>query len=130
LVEVVRGSLTGSVVGNLLLVLGVSLVVGPAKEIDRRSSLSSVGLVLVATLLFTIVAGADWNGGIGHHALEVLSIPVSIILLLVYIGVTAWQLRRHHLLYVSSDDETAAWPLRVTLAVLAVGTAATAVVAE
>jgi Ca2+:H+ antiporter len=130
LVEVVRGSLTGSVVGNLLLVLGVSLVVGPAKEIDRRSSLSSVGLVLLATLLFTIVAGADWNGGIGHHALEVLSIPVSVVLLLVYIGVTAWQLRRHHLLYVSSDEETAAWPLRLTFVVLAIGTAATAVVAE
>ena len=130
LVEVVRGSLTGSVVGNLLLVLGASLIVGPAKEIDRRSSLSSVGLVLVATLLFTIVAGTDWNGGVSHHTLEVLSIPVSGILLLVYIGVTAWQLRRHRLLHVSSDDDTAAWPFRVTLVVLAVGTAATAIVAE
>ena len=63
LVEVVRGSLTGSVVGNLLLVLGVSLIVGPVKEIDRRSSLISVGLVLGATLLFTIVAATDWAGG-------------------------------------------------------------------
>ena len=52
LVEVVRGSLTGSVVGNLLLVLGFSLIVGPTKEIDRRSGLISVGLVLGATLLF------------------------------------------------------------------------------
>src|SRR5215467_6008483 len=63
LVEVVRGSLTGSVVGNLLLVLGASLIVGPVRELDRRSSLISVGLVLVATLLFAIVAVTDWTGG-------------------------------------------------------------------
>jgi Ca2+:H+ antiporter len=130
LVEVVRGSLTGSVVGNLLLVLGASLIVGPAKEIDRRSALSSVGLVLLATLLFTIVAATDWEGGVSAHTLEVLSIPVSIVLLLVYIGVTAWQLRRHRLLYVSSDEDVSAWRLRTTLVVLTVATIATAVVAE
>jgi Ca2+:H+ antiporter len=130
LVEVVRGSLTGSVVGNLLLVLGASLIVGPAKEIDRRSALISVGLVLAATLLFTIVAATDWEGGASAHTLEVVSIPVSIVLLLVYIGVTAWQLRRHRLLYVSSDEDMSAWPLRTTLVVLTVATIATAVVAE
>jgi Ca2+:H+ antiporter len=130
LVEVVRGSLTGSVVGNLLLVLGASLIVGPAMKIDRRSALSSVGLVLVATLLFTIVAAADWEGDIKAHTLEVLTIPVSIVLLLVYIAVTAWQLRRHRLLYSSSDEDLSAWPLRRTLTVLTVATAATAVVAE
>src|SRR5438067_12533768 len=42
LYEVVRGSLTGSVVGNLLLVLGFSLLFGPTKEIDRRSGLTSI----------------------------------------------------------------------------------------
>jgi Ca2+:H+ antiporter len=130
LVEVVRGSLTGSVVGNLLLVLGVSLIVGPAMKIDRRSALISVGLVLLATLLFTIVAATDWEGDIKEHTLEVLTIPVSIVLLLVYIAVTAWQLRRHRLLYSSSDEDVEAWPLRLTLVVLAVATAATAVVAE
>jgi len=36
--EVVRGSLTGSVVGNLLLVLGFSLLFGGRGEIDRPSS--------------------------------------------------------------------------------------------
>src|SRR3954471_13456790 len=49
LTDVVRGSLTGSVVGNLLLVLGFSLVVGPSKEIDRVSTLVSVAMVMLAT---------------------------------------------------------------------------------
>jgi Ca2+:H+ antiporter len=130
LVEVVRGSLTGSVVGNLLLVLGASLVVGPTKNIDRRSALISVGLVLVATLLFTIVAATDWSGGVTEHTLQVLSIPVSVALLVVYLGVTAWQLRRHRQLFASEEVDTSAWPLSRTLLTLAVATAATAVVAE
>src|SRR6185436_3053709 len=41
LTEVVRGSLTGSVVGNLLLVLGVSLVVGGRGQLVRYSSFLS-----------------------------------------------------------------------------------------
>jgi Ca2+:H+ antiporter len=130
LVEVVRGSLTGSVVGNLLLVLGASLIVGPTKDIDRRSALSSIGLVFGATLLFTIVAATDWNGGVTAHTLQVLSIPVSVALLIVYVGVTTWQLRRHRQLHASADLDASAWPLRMTLAILALATAATAVIAE
>jgi Ca2+:H+ antiporter len=118
------------VVGNLLLVLGFSLVVGPTKEIDRRSGLISVGLVLAATLLFTVVTIPDWTGGTSPHTLEVLSIPVSVVLLLVYLGVTAWQLQRHRLLHSSADTDTSAWPMRFTLATLAVATAATAIIAE
>ena len=130
LVEVVRGSLTGSVVGNLLLVLGFSLVVGPTRELDRRSALISVGLVLAATFLFMIVAIPDWNGGTSPHTLEVLSLPVAIALLFVYIGVTAWQLQRHRLLHAGADADDSAWPLRVTLLTLGVATAATAAIAE
>src|ERR1700756_470164 len=35
--QVVRGSLSGSVISNLLLVFGVTQAVGPEKELDRRS---------------------------------------------------------------------------------------------
>ena len=44
--EVVRGSLAGSVIGNLLLVLGFSLLFGGKGELDRFSSLLSLGLVI------------------------------------------------------------------------------------
>src|SRR3954471_16357600 len=67
LFEVVRGSLTGSVVGNLLLVLGFSLLVGPASPIDRTSTLISVALVLFATALFLVVAVSAWTGAALSH---------------------------------------------------------------
>src|SRR5512146_3230728 len=54
LTEVVRGSLTGSVVGNLLLVLGFSLAFGGRGELDRSSSLTSFALVGFATVLFLV----------------------------------------------------------------------------
>src|SRR5581483_8246926 len=49
--QVVRGSLSGSVVSNLLLVYGITQLAGPDGErIDRRSLLAQVGLVAVAVL--------------------------------------------------------------------------------
>jgi Ca2+:H+ antiporter len=129
LYEVVRGSLSGSVVGNLLLVLGFSLLVGPSKPIDRRSGMTSIALVLVAVLVFLIPAIPSWHGDHERHSLQVLSIPVSIVLLLLYVAVTWWQLRRHRAQPIAEAHEDA-WTLRVALGVLAIATAATAVIAE
>ena len=80
--EVVRGSLTGSVVGNLLLVLGFSLLFGGRGEIDRESSFTSLALIAVATLLFLIPSIPGMNGDPDRDSLAVLSIPISIVLLL------------------------------------------------
>jgi Ca2+:H+ antiporter len=125
----VRGSLTGSVVGNLLLVLGFSLLVGPNKPIDRRSAMTSIGLVFVAVLLFLVVAIPDWTGDVTTHTLQVLSIPVSVVLLLIYVFVTRIQLKRHRALHAAAS-EGGGWSMRRSLIVLGVATAATAVVAE
>src|SRR4051812_16869989 len=46
--DVVRGSLTGSVVSNILLVLGIAMLVGGEGKLDRRSLLLQLGLVFVA----------------------------------------------------------------------------------
>ena len=45
LTEVVRGSLTGSVIGNLLLVLGFSLLAGGRGQLDRWSSFVAFGVL-------------------------------------------------------------------------------------
>lgn len=131
LTEVVRGSLTGSVVGNLLLVLGFSLLFGGRGEVDRPSSLVSIGLVLLATLLFLVPAIPGWHGDPERHSLAVLSLPVSIALLVVYLAVTWLALRRHHELHVADEpEEMEAWSLRLSLGVLTAATALTAVIAE
>ncbi len=131
LTEVVRGSLTGSVVGNLLLVLGFSLLFGGRGELDRESSRTSLALVALATLLFLLPAVPGWSGDPDRRSLAVLSLPVSIVLLLVYLLVTWLALRRHHRLHVSDEPaQMQAWSLPVSLAVLAAATLLTAFVAE
>jgi Ca2+:H+ antiporter len=131
LTEVVRGSLTGSVIGNLLLVLGFSLLVGPAQHLDRHSTFTSLALVVLAAVVFLIPAVPSWSGDPDRDSLAVVSLPVSIVLLVVYVGVVWNQLRRHrelHLMEEPSDME--AWSLRTALAVLAAATVATAFIAE
>ena len=130
LTEVVRGSLTGSVVGNLLLVLGFSLVSGPRDTLDRTSSFLSFGTIGIAVLLFLVPSIPSWDGDPDRHAIAQLSVPVSIALLVVYTVVTVYSLRRHRELHVSSDEEIEAWTLRAALVVLGAATVVTALVAE
>jgi Ca2+:H+ antiporter len=130
LTEVVRGSLTGSVIGNLLLVLGFSLLFGGRGEIDRPSSFLALGLVGVATLLLLIPSIPGWDGDPERSSLAELSIPVSIALLVAYVGLTWYSLRRHAALHIASDAEILGWSLKFALLVLAVATVITALVAE
>ncbi len=130
LTEVVRGSLTGSVVGNLLLVLGFSLLAGGRGEIDRWSTFMSLGALAITVTLLLIPSVPSWDGDPDRHSIAVISVPVSIALLVLYVGATWHSLRRHRLMHVSSDEEIEAWSLRQSLGVLAMATVATAFVAE
>ncbi len=128
--EVVRGSLTGSVVGNLLLVLGFSLALGGRGPIDRTSSFTSIGLVALAVCLFAIPAIPSWSGDRERRSLEVTSLVVSIVLLVVYVIATWRSLKRHYDLHVTEDVAATTWPFRRALGVLGAATVVTAFVAE
>jgi Ca2+:H+ antiporter len=131
LTEVVRGSLTGSVVGNLLLVLGFSLLFGRGDQsVDRQSSFTWLGLVLVATLAFLVPAVPSWHGDPERHSLAVLSLPVSIVVLLVYVSATWWQLRKHRRGHTAPELANGVWQLSTSVAVLAAATVVTALIAE
>jgi Ca2+:H+ antiporter len=130
LTEVVRGSLTGSVIGNLLLVLGFSLIFGGRGEIDRPSSFLALGLVALSVLLFLIPSIPGWDGDPERHSLAQLSIPVSIALLIAYLALTWYSLRRHSALHIASGEEIKGWSFRSALLVLAGATVLTAFVAE
>jgi Ca2+:H+ antiporter len=130
LTEVVRGSLTGSVVSNLLLVLGASLVAGGRGQLDRYSSFLSFGLLALATVLFLVPAIPGWDGNPDRRSLAEFAVPVSIALLLVYVVVTWFSLRRHRALHVASDEVIRAWSLRASLLTLGVATLVTVFVAE
>jgi Ca2+:H+ antiporter len=130
LTEVVRGSLTGSVVSNLLLVLGASLVAGGRGQLDRYSSFLAFGLLTVATLLFLVPANLGWEGDPDRESLARWSVPVSIVLLVLYVVVTWVSLRRHRAIHVASDEALRAWSFRLSLLALGAATLTTVFVAE
>jgi len=134
--DVVRGSLAGSVVSNILLVLGAALIFGGegegGKPLDRFSILLQLGLVLVAVLVFLVPSIPGWTGDAERHSLAVLSIPVAIVLLLVYAATTIRGLRRHKRLHAESGKTAgdAGWSLYLALGALAAATVVTALISE
>ncbi len=127
--DVVRGSITGSIVSNLLLVLGFALVMTEEERIDRRSLVSNLGLVFWASLLFLIPSIPGWHGDPNRHSLAVASIPVAVILLIVYFGQTHRNLARHRRAPHTEPREQS-WTLPNALLLLGAATAVTAVVSE
>ena len=129
---VVRGSIAGSIVSNILLVLGAAMLAGGEGRLDRRSLTVQLGLVAVAVALFLVPSIPGWTGDPERHTLAVLTIPVSVLLLLIYVGVTIDGLRRHRRRHAESGDEAEAgrWSLRLAIVVLAGATVLTAVISE
>ena len=130
LTDVVRGSLSGSVIGNLLLVLGASLVAGGKGTLDRFSSFLSLGLVAFATVVFLIPSVPAWGGDPDTDGLARVSAVISIVLLLVYVVVTWYSLRRHTAMHEASEHDIEGWSLRKALVVLGAATLVTALIAE
>jgi Ca2+:H+ antiporter len=95
--EVVKASITGSIVGNLLLVLGISLLVGGLRNGVQRYDaqatgmnaasllLATIGLIVPATLAALVHAGPETGEGSPvFFNLEALSVGVAVVLLLTY----------------------------------------------
>ena len=66
----------GSIVGNLLLVLGFTLLFGRTGDIDRRSAYVSLGLVGLATVLVLIPSVPGFHGDPDRRSLAALSLPL------------------------------------------------------
>jgi Ca2+:H+ antiporter len=129
LTEVVRASLAGSVIGNLLLVLGFVLLVGRPGRIDRTSAFVSLATVLLAVLLLLVASVPGFHGDPDRRSLAVWSLPIAIVLLVVRVAVNRRSLRRQRSL-APSVAPMDGWSLELALAVLAAATVSTAFVTE
>jgi Ca2+:H+ antiporter len=129
LTEIVRASLVGSIAGNLLLVLGFTLLFGQTGRIDRLSAYVSLGLVAFAVVLMLVAATPGFHGNPDRRSLAELSLPIAVLLLIVRVVVTRRALRRQRALY-SSPEERDGWTLPTALVVLGIATAVTALVTE
>jgi Ca2+:H+ antiporter len=142
LFDVVKASITGSLIGNILLVLGLSMVAGglkyPIQEFNRTAAsigssllmLSAIGLVVPA--IFHGVAGAA-----GAGVEKDLSLEIAIVLAVTYVLSLIFTLRTHRHLYVSEADVesdealgTTGWGRGKSLMVLLIASVLVGVMAE
>lgn len=90
LLDLVKASITGSIVGNLLLVMGLSMVVGGIKNgtqnFDRRHASNNAILLILAIL--ALVIPSFFSGSIGdEHSIgvEALSLGVAVVMMILYV---------------------------------------------
>lgn len=100
LVGVVKATITGSIVSNLLLVMGFSMLLGGLKfKIQKfqptvaRLNASSMNLAVIALLLPTAVQYT--STGIEEQTLQNLSVAVAGILILVYVLTLLFSMKTH-----------------------------------
>ncbi len=141
--EVVKASITGSIIGNLLLVLGISLFVGGLKNGVQRFDpqatgtnaasliLATIGLIVPATFAVLIGAGPDTaSGASDFFSIEALSIGVAIVLILTYAAQTYTFLTDPEVAGAAAGAEEAEWSVRTSAIVLVASAVALTVVSE
>jgi Ca2+:H+ antiporter len=145
LTEVVKASLTGSILGNVLLVLGGAFLAGGVRHSRQRFNVtgarSQATMLILATVALVAPAAFHRIGGAAAVASEGrLSLLISIVLLATYGLGLFFSLRTHRQLFGGHGEEVAAaeevaeqaepWSLRRALTVLVVATAGIAWMSE
>jgi Ca2+:H+ antiporter len=121
---IVKASLIGSILGNLLLVLGVAFVVGGFRHKEQEFSARAAGvhssslLLAVAGLLLPALLVLT-TPNVGFVEKEVVSGVVAIVLIVLYLGALVFtEITHAHLFETEDREHTATWSTRRSVVVL------------
>jgi len=138
--DVVKASLTGSIIGNVLLVLGAACLAGGLRfNIQRFNSSgarSQASMLFLAAIALIMPAGFHYFGGAQARLQEAgLSLEISLVLLATYFASLLFSLRTHRQLFQSSKsieeaESHAPWSTARAFTVLGVSTAMIAWMSE
>ena len=145
--DVVKASLTGSIIGNLLLVTGVSVVAGGLKfksqHFNRSGARSQATMLLLASI--ALILPATFHALAGDHPKREhdLSLEISIVLLITYALSLVFTLKTHKQLFggergiergieerETHENEEAPWSMKKSIGILAATTAVIAWISE
>lgn len=106
--DLVKASITGSIIGNLLLVFGLSALVGGVKFETQRfnRTAASLGSTLLVLSAVGLVVPAVFHMLVGNTAAVAernLSFEISIVLMLTYVASLFFTLRTHRHLYMGDS---------------------------
>lgn len=141
LFSVVKASLTGSIIGNILLVLGASFLAGGVKYQTQRfnahGARSQATMLTLAMIALIVPAAYHYLGGtdLVRHEAD-LSFEISIVLLVTYALSLVFSLRTHKQLFSGTAEPEdhgnhgPEWSLTRAIGTLAVATALIAWMSE
>lgn len=146
LISVVKASITGSIIGNSLLVLGVSVFAGGVKfrqqrfnQTAVRTSTASLMLAAIGLLIPSVfhVTAAKGAGGWAPEVGQKLSLAIAIVLFGTYLCTLVFSLLTHKQLFAGTSGAFAGagaveptWSKRKSMVVLLVSTALVALLSE
>jgi Ca2+:H+ antiporter len=148
--EVVKASLIGSILGNILLVMGAAMLVGGLKyktqTFDRTAASTQAGMLLLAVValvlpaVFQLVEGGGLPGPTEESKqfssdLETMSIAVAVVLLFTYLIGLLFSLRTHADLFnphraEDEEDGPEPWSVRRAVIMLTIAGIAVGVMSE
>ncbi|MGP7818278.1 calcium/proton exchanger [Niallia sp. 01092] len=140
LTEVVLASLTGSVLGNLLLVAGLSFFIGGIKYKRQHYNVYDArhnsGLLMFAVIVAFVIPEV-FSISMDGNETQSLSVGISVILILLYLAALVFKLVTHRGVYQSESkgnneahEETPEWSVKKSMGILAIATLAVAYVSE
>jgi Ca2+:H+ antiporter len=143
LINVVKASITGSIIGNVLLVLGISILFGGTKYKEQKFngtaartfvtllSLAAIGLIIPTVFHATAAARP---GGWSPQVEQKLSLAIAVVLFLTYFCMLGFSLRTHKYFFQGADepleDRSRQWSRGQAVVILLIATAVVALLSE
>jgi Ca2+:H+ antiporter len=141
--NVVKASITGSIIGNVLLVLGLSILLGGVKYKEQyfnrtgaRTSVISLSLAAIGLIIPTVFHLTSYSSAAGWNPLveQKLSLGIAIVLFLTYFFMLGFSLRTHKYFFQCGEEdveETARqWSRGKAVITLLIATAVVALLSE
>jgi Ca2+:H+ antiporter len=143
LTNVVKASITGSIIGNVLLVFGLSILFGATKYKEQRFnrtaartsviSLSLAAIGLIIPTVFHLTADRS-PGGWSQLVEQKLSLAIAVVLLLTYFCMLGFSLWTHKHFFQGAhrhaEESVGQWSRGKSLTILLIATALVAVLSE
>jgi Ca2+:H+ antiporter len=135
--DVVKASIAGSIIGNILLVLGAAMLAGGLRHSEQHfnpaGARSQATMLTLAAIALILPAAFQFASGTSAARLDRLSIAISVVLLVVYGLSLAYSLVTHRALFFGShppEETSGGASVGRAVAILAAATAAIAWMSE
>jgi Ca2+:H+ antiporter len=145
MIDVVKASLTGSIISNILLVLGCSMLAGGMRyemqTFNRTAATTSATLLALAAISLCVPAVFHFSASHAHLNEEKLALAIAVIQFITYILSLIFSLKTHRQLYGGSDSNAldtegeeaigvTGWGIKKSVIILVVATVFVAILSE